>query len=61
VPLSFEQGREVHLDQANFSLFSTSPSEVEPASFNDAWNHPDPKNCELWRTEINKRLKNEIF
>jgi hypothetical protein len=37
-------------------LFSTSPSEIEPTSFNDAWNHPEPKNRELWRIAINKEL-----
>jgi Reverse transcriptase (RNA-dependent DNA polymerase) len=51
-----EQGREIQLDQATFAFFSVSASELEPASFNDAWNHPDPKNCELWRIAINKEL-----
>jgi hypothetical protein len=43
-------------DQANFALFSASASELEPTPFNDAWNHPDPKNHELWRITINKEL-----
>jgi hypothetical protein len=51
-----ERGKEIHVDQANFALFSTSPSEVEPTSFHEAWNHPDPKNRELWRFAINKEL-----
>jgi Reverse transcriptase (RNA-dependent DNA polymerase) len=52
---NIEQGREIQLDQANFALFSASASELEHTSFNDAWNHPDPKNRELWRI-INKEL-----
>jgi hypothetical protein len=51
-----EQGREGHLDQANFALFSTQPSEAELTSFNDAWKYLDPKNHELWRIAINKEL-----
>ena len=37
-------------------LFSTSLSEVETTSFNDAWNHPYPKNRELWRIAIKEEL-----
>jgi hypothetical protein len=44
------------LDQTNLAFFSTSPSEIEPTSFNEAWNHPDPKNLELWRIPFNKEL-----
>jgi hypothetical protein len=51
-----EQGREIQLDLANLALFSASASELEPTSFNDAWNHADPKNRELWRIAINKEL-----
>jgi hypothetical protein len=54
---NIEQGREFQLeDQANFAFFCASASESEPTSFNDAWNHPDPKNRELWRIVINKEL-----
>jgi hypothetical protein len=52
---NIEQGREIQSDQANFALFSASASELEPTSFNDAWNHPDPENRELWII-INKEL-----
>jgi hypothetical protein len=53
---NIEQGREIQLDQANFALFSASAFELEPTSFNDTWNNPDPKNRELWRIAINKEL-----
>jgi Reverse transcriptase (RNA-dependent DNA polymerase) len=54
---SIEQRREIQLeDQANFALFSASASELEPTLFNEAWNHPDPKNCEMWRVAIIKEL-----
>ena len=51
-----EQGRELQFDQAHFVLFSTSLSEVETTSFNDAWNHPYPTNRELWRIAIKEEL-----
>jgi hypothetical protein len=44
---NIEQGRAFQLDQTNLAFFSTSPSEIEHTSFNEAWNHPDPKNLEL--------------
>jgi hypothetical protein len=44
------------LDQANLALFSVSASELEPTSFNDAWNHPDSKYRKLCRIAINKEL-----
>jgi hypothetical protein len=53
---NIEQRREIQLDQANFALFSASAYELEPTSFNDAWNHPDPKNPELWRIVFYKEL-----
>jgi hypothetical protein len=46
--------QEIQLDEANFVLLSASAPELEPTSFKDAWNHPDPKNSELWRIAINK-------
>jgi hypothetical protein len=56
---SSEQGRELQLDQTTFALFSASFSDVELTSFNDAWNHPDPKNRELWRTACSKKIKGD--
>jgi hypothetical protein len=53
---NIEKGREILLDQVNFALLSASQSEVEPATFEEARNHSNPKNRELWRTAINKKL-----
>jgi hypothetical protein len=53
---NIEQGRKILLDQANIALFNISPSELEPTTFDDAWNHPSPKDRELWRAAINKEL-----
>jgi hypothetical protein len=36
---NIEQGREILLDQASIALFNISPSELEPTTFDDAWNH----------------------
>jgi Reverse transcriptase (RNA-dependent DNA polymerase) len=53
---NIEQGREILLDQASITLFNISPSELEPTTFDDAWNHPNSKDRELWRAAINKKL-----
>jgi hypothetical protein len=44
------------LNYASFAFFRTSLSGIKLASLNDAWNHPDPKNRELWRIAINREL-----
>jgi hypothetical protein len=53
---NIEQGREILLDQASIALFNISPSELEPTTFDDAWNHSNIKDRELWRAAINKEL-----
>jgi hypothetical protein len=53
---NIEQGREIFLDQANIAQFNISSSETEPATFEEAWNHPNLNNRELWRAAINKEL-----
>lgn len=53
---NIEQGREILLDQASIALFNISSSELEPTTFDDAWNHPNSKDRELWRAAINKEL-----
>jgi hypothetical protein len=53
---NIEQGREILLDQANIALFNISSSEIEPTTFDEAWNHPNAKDRELWRAAINKEL-----
>jgi Reverse transcriptase (RNA-dependent DNA polymerase) len=52
----FEQGREILLDQANVALFTGSAINEEPSTFNQAWNHEDPKVKENWRAAINKEF-----
>ena len=44
------------MDQINFTLLCASPSEIEPATVEEAWNQPNLKNRELWRTAIDKEL-----
>jgi hypothetical protein len=53
---NIEQGREILLDEASIALFNISPSELEPTTFDDEWNHPISKDRELWRAAINKEL-----
>jgi hypothetical protein len=38
-----EQGREILLDQVNLALFSGMVINEEPTTFEQAWNHQDPK------------------
>jgi hypothetical protein len=40
---NIEQGKEILLEQANVALFSGIVIDEEPSSFNEAWNHVDPK------------------
>jgi hypothetical protein len=44
------------LDQANVALFTGSAINEEPSTFNQAWNHEDPKVRENWRAAINKEF-----
>jgi Reverse transcriptase (RNA-dependent DNA polymerase) len=53
---NIEQGRKILLNQASIALFNISPSELEPTTFDEAWNHPNSKDRELWRAAINKEL-----
>jgi hypothetical protein len=52
----FEQGREILFDHANVALFSGRVINEEPTTFNQAWNHEDPKVRENWRAAINKEF-----
>jgi hypothetical protein len=38
-----EHGREILLDQVNLALFSGMVINEEPTTFEQAWNHQDPK------------------
>ena len=34
---------------------------VEPTIFDEAWNHPDPKQQEFWRSAIRKEFRDIIL
>jgi hypothetical protein len=51
-----EQGREVLLDQVKLAFFSGMVINEEPSTFEQAWNHQDPKVRERWREAINKEF-----
>jgi hypothetical protein len=46
------QGREILLEQANVALFSGIVIDEEPSSFDEAWNHDDPKANGKWQDSI---------
>jgi Reverse transcriptase (RNA-dependent DNA polymerase) len=48
-----EQGRDIILDQGNIALFSGNIQD-EPTTFDQAWNHADPKDRDNWRFVIKK-------
>jgi hypothetical protein len=52
-----EQGREILLDHANFAFFGAGTVEKEPSTFEEAWNHDDPRSQEKWREAINKEFE----
>ena len=51
-----EQGKEIMLDQINLAFFSGIVFNEEPTTFEQAWNHQDPKIREKWRDAINKEF-----
>jgi hypothetical protein len=52
-----EQGREILLDHANFVFFGGGTVEKEPSTFEEAWNHDDPRSQDKWREAINKEFE----
>jgi hypothetical protein len=52
---AIEQGRDIILEQANIALFSGN-IQVEPTTFDQAWNHSEPKDREKWRVTIKKEF-----
>jgi hypothetical protein len=40
---NIEQGREILLEQENVALFNGIVVDEEPSTFEEAWNHEDPK------------------
>jgi hypothetical protein len=53
---NIEQGREILLEQANVALFSGIVIDEEPSTFDEAWNHDDPKGRGKWQDTIKKEL-----
>jgi hypothetical protein len=53
---NIEQGREILLEQANVALLSRISIDEEPSSFDEAWNHDDPKAGGKWWDVIKKEL-----
>jgi hypothetical protein len=53
---NIEQGRDILLEQANVALFSGIVIDEEPSSFDEAWNHDDPKARGKWQDAIKKEL-----
>ena len=50
-----EQGKDIILDQANIALFSGN-IQVEPTTFDQAWNYSDPKDQEKQRVASKKEF-----
>jgi hypothetical protein len=53
---NIEQGREIFLEQANVALFSGIVIDEEPSSFDEAWNHVNPKARGKWQDAIKRSL-----
>jgi hypothetical protein len=49
--------REILLDHANFAFFGRRNVEREPSTFEEVWNHDDPRSIEKWREAINKEFE----
>jgi hypothetical protein len=52
---NIELGRDTILDQANIVLFSGN-IQFEPTTFDQAWNHANPKDRYNWRIAIKKEF-----
>jgi hypothetical protein len=53
---NIEQGREILLEQANVALFSWIVIDEEPWTFDEAWNHVDPKARGKWRDAMKRNF-----
>jgi hypothetical protein len=53
---NIEKVRDILLEQENVALFSGIVIDEEPSSFDEAWNHDDPKARGKWRDAIKKEL-----
>jgi hypothetical protein len=54
---SIEQGREILLNHTNFAFIGVGTVEKEPITFEEAWNHDDPRSQEKWREAVNKEFE----
>jgi hypothetical protein len=53
---NIDQGREIVIEQANIALFSGIVIDEEPSTFDEEWNHVDPKTRGKWWDAIKKEL-----
>jgi hypothetical protein len=53
---NIKQRREILLEQANVALFSGIAIDEESSTFDEVWNHDDPKSREKWRDANKKDL-----
>ena len=67
-PRNSDSGRVNRIEVANIDreVFMESKSKkvttqyVEPKTFDEAWNHPNPKQREFWRSAVRKEFKDMI-
>jgi hypothetical protein len=53
---NIEQEREILLDQVNVALFRGIVIDEEPSTFDEVWNHEDPKARGKWQDVIKKEI-----
>ena len=67
-PRNSDSGRVNHIEVANIVREVSMESQskrvtaqyVEPRTFDEAWNHPDPKQQEFWRSAIRKEFRDRF-
>jgi Zn-dependent M16 (insulinase) family peptidase len=52
-----EQGREILLNHSNFAFIGVGSVEKETTTFEEAWNHDDPRSREKWLEAMNKEFE----
>jgi hypothetical protein len=52
-----KQGREILLDHTKFAFIGVGTVEKEPTTFEEAWNHDDPRSQEKWHEATNKEFE----
>jgi hypothetical protein len=56
-----KQGKEILLDHASLAFFGGGVAEKEPTTFDESWNHDDPRTQEKWREVINIQISSVNF